>query len=160
LLARVSLPLTLVVILAACGGSKTATTEPTQGVRGEGFTIAVPEGWHVSRSTRSVVAVKGSSRLSVTTFTLLKPYDPARFEAAAKELDGVAARLAAQAGGRLTESMTSVVAGRKTRSYRFVSKGMPTRIGFVLVGKDEYQLVCSGDTGSPCDLLFSSFTVS
>jgi hypothetical protein len=96
----------------------------------------------------------------VTTFKLLKSYDPARFAAAAKELDGVASRLAVQAGGKLTESTTSVVGGRKTRSYRFESKGVPTRIGFVLVGRNEYQLVCSGDTGSPCDLLFSSFTVS
>jgi hypothetical protein len=96
----------------------------------------------------------------VTTFRLLKSYDPAGFAAAAKELDGVAARLAVQAGGKLTESTTSVVAGRKTRSYRFESKGVPTRIGFVLVGRNEYQLVCSGNTGSPCDLLFSSFSVS
>ncbi len=120
----------------------------------------MPEGWHVSRSARSVVAQKGSSRLSVTTFTLLKSYDPARFPAAARELDSVAARLAAQAGGKLTESVTSVVAGRKIRSYRFESKGVATRIGFVLVGRKEYQLVCSGNTGAPCDLLFSSFTVS
>jgi hypothetical protein len=120
----------------------------------------VPEGWRVSRAARSVVAQKGSSRLSVTTFRLLKPYDPARFAAAAKELDGVAARLAVQAGGTLTESLTSVVAGRRIRSYRFESKGVATRIGFVLVARDEYQLVCSGDTGDPCDLLFSSFTVS
>ncbi len=95
----------------------------------------------------------------MTTFRLLKSYDPARFAAAANELDGVAARLAVQAGGKLTESTTSVVAGRKIRSYRFESKGVPTRIGFVLFGKSEYQLVCSGNTGSPCDLLFSSFTV-
>ena len=104
--------------------------------------------------------MKGSSRLSVSIFTLLKSYEPARFSAAAKELDGIAARLAAQAGGKLTESSTTVVAGRKIRSYRFESKGVPTRIGFVLVGRREYQLVCSGNTGSPCDLLFSSFTVS
>jgi len=114
----------------------------------------------VSRSARSVVAQQGSSRLSVTIFKLLKSYDPARFAAAAKELDGVASRLAVQAGGKLTESTTSVVGGRKTRSYRFESKGVPTRIGFVLVGRNEYQLVCSGDTGTPCDLLFSSFSVS
>ena len=120
----------------------------------------MPEGWSVSRSAGSVVATKGSSRLSVTIFRLLKPYDPARFEAAAKELDGLAAQLATKAGGRLTESATSVVAGRQIRSYRFESKGVPTRIGFVLVGKREYQLVCSGNTGTPCDLLFSSFSVT
>lgn len=96
----------------------------------------------------------------MTLFTLLKSYDPTRFAAAAKELDGIAARLAAQAGGKLTESATTIVAGRKIRSYRFESKAVPTRIGFVLVGKREYQLVCSGNTSSPCDLLFSSFIVS
>jgi hypothetical protein len=120
----------------------------------------VPVGWSVSRSARSVVATKGSARLSVTIFTLLKPYDPARFQAAARELDGIAARLASQSGGSLTQSATSVVAGRKIRFYRFESKGVPTRIGFVLVDKREYQLVCSGNTGRPCDLLFSSFSVT
>lgn len=96
----------------------------------------------------------------MTTFRLLKPYDPKRFSAAARELDSVAARLAVQAGGKLTESVTTVVAGRRIRAYRFASKGVPTRVGFVLVGRREYQLVCSGDTGGPCDMLFSSFSVS
>ena len=120
----------------------------------------MPEGWRVSRSDRSIVAAQGTATVSVTTFTLLKPYDPARFAAAAKELDGVASRLAAAAGGSLTESATTVVAGRRIRAYRFRSKGVSTRVGFVLVGRTEYQLVCSGDTGRPCDLLFSSFSVS
>jgi hypothetical protein len=97
----------------------------------------------------------------VRSFTLVKPYDPTRFGAAAKELDGIAAKLAAAAGTTLTRQETVIVAGRKTRAYRFDS----TRIGFVLIGRTEYQLLCKlapggADPGGACALLFSSFSVT
>jgi hypothetical protein len=102
------------------------------------------------------VAVRhGKSLVSVTTYALLKPYSAALFAAASKELDGVAAKLAAAAGSTLTEKQTVAVAGEKIRAYRFGE----SRIGFVLVGKREYQLLCEG-TGSACDLLFKSFRLS
>jgi hypothetical protein len=107
-----------------------------------------------------VIASHGSDLVSVTRYALLKPYDPTRFAAAARELDHLAGKLAAHSGGKLTERLTSTVDGRKIRSYRFASKGVPTRVGFVLKAKTEYQLMCSGDTDGPCDLLFSSFTSS
>jgi hypothetical protein len=91
----------------------------------------------------------------VTTYTLQKAYRPAIFPAAARELDRVAGQLATQAGEQLTERQTVEVAGQKVRAYRFGS----TRIGFVLVGKREYELLCR-DPGSACDLLFKSFSVS
>jgi hypothetical protein len=99
--------------------------------------------------------------VSVTTYTLQKTYRPALFSAAAKELDGVAAKLAAQAGKPLAAKETIKVAGQKIRSYRFGS----TRIGFVLVGKREYELLCQlppdgHDVGGACALLFQSFSVA
>ena len=150
----------MVFILAGCGGSSQPPASPGRVVQGPGFSFAAPKDWAVRRTGRALVASQGDSVVSVTRFTLLKPYDPKLFDRAAKELDGVAARLAAQSGGELSESVTTVVDGRKIRAYRFASKGTPMRIGFVLVGKQEYQLVCSGDTGEPCTLLFSSFTAA
>jgi hypothetical protein len=129
-------------------------------VQGPGFSFSVPDGWTTRRSGRALVAANGSSTLSATVYTLLKPYRPSLFPRAAKELDGLAAKLAAQGGGTLSERTTTVVDGRRIRAYRYESKGVPTRIGFVLVGRREYQLLCRGDTGKPCDLLFSSFSVA
>ncbi len=99
--------------------------------------------------------------MSVTTYTLQKPYRPALFAAATRELDGVATKLAAEAGGTLTQKETVEVAGEKIRAYRFGT----TRIGFVLVGKREYQLLCElppagQDAGGACALLFKSFRLS
>jgi hypothetical protein len=97
----------------------------------------------------------GKSRVSVTTYTLQKPYSPALFAAASKELDGVAAKLAAATGAALTEKQTVDVAGEKIRAYRFGAM----RIGFVLVGKREYQLLCE-NAGNACALLFKTFSVA
>ena len=124
-------------------------------MRGPGFSFAVPGGWHTSRTQRAVSSSNGKAQVSVTTYTLQKAYRPAIFAAAARELDRVAGQLAAQAGEKVTERRTVEVAGQKVRAYRFGS----TRIGFVLVGKREYQLLCR-DPGSACDLLFQSFSVS
>jgi hypothetical protein len=87
------------------------------------------------------------------------------FDAVAKELDGVAAKLAAQAGGKVTERVTTTVDGRKIRAYRYTGGPTETRIGFVLDGKDEYQLLCqvpegASDPDGACALLFDSFSVS
>ena len=124
-------------------------------IRGPGFTFSVPAGWKTGRTLREVTVRSGKSLVSVTTYTLLKPYRPALFAAAARELDGVAGKLAAAAGTAVTEKQTVDVAGGKIRAYRFGS----TRIGFVLVGKREYQLLCE-NPGDACTLLFKSFSVS
>jgi hypothetical protein len=124
-------------------------------VRGNGFTVEVPEGWVVSRPRGAVVARRGSGLVSVTAFPLLKAYDPTRFAAAARELDALAARLAKQAGTTLAASETVTVDGQKIRSYRYADK----RIGFFLTGKREYQLFCER-AGSACDLLYRTFTLS
>ena len=107
-----------------------------------------------------LVARKGNGLVSVTRFTLVKPYQPSKFQAAAKELDGVAAELAAKNGGKVTKRETTEVAGRKIRAYTIEENGTSLRIGFVLDDKTEYQLVCSGAARTACDLLFSSFALA
>jgi hypothetical protein len=164
LLAKALLPLTVVFILSACGGSTTSGGAAVRGVRGDGFTVRIPEGWRVTREARAVIARRGRFLVSVTRFPLLKTYDPARFDAAAKELDGIAAKLAAQAGGSVTERATTTVGGEKIRAYRYTSSASELRIGFFLVDKREYQLFCQQPSGrrdpdDACSLLFDSFTV-
>jgi hypothetical protein len=124
-------------------------------VRGPGFSFAVPGGWHTSRTQRAVSSSNGKAQVSVTTYTLQKPYRPALFAAAARELDRVADQLASQAGQKVTGRQTVEVAGRKIRAYSFGTM----RIGFVFVGKREYQLLCR-DPGSACTLLFDSFSLT
>ena len=135
-------------------------------MRGEGFTLQVPEGWKVSGAgTGKVTARKRGDLVSVTSFPLLKRYDPGKFGAAARELDGIAAKLAAQAGADLTEKTTTTVDGRHVRAYRYAEGASQIRIGFVLVDKREYQLLCRLPTGGAdpdgaCALLFDSFTLA
>jgi hypothetical protein len=163
LLARATLPLALLFILAACGGSTQPKAQATRAVHGPGFLFSVPAGWTSRRTAAVVLARKGAAAVSVTPFALVKRYDPARFQAAAKELDRIAAKLAARAGGSVTESTTTTVDGRKIRSYRYESRGAHLRIGFVLDGKREYQLLCtapgSTDTDGACGLLFATFKI-
>jgi hypothetical protein len=127
--------------------------------------VQVPQSWRVTRPANGVVARKDNFRVSVTTFPLLKTYEPGMFDAVARELDGVAAKLAAQAGGKVTERVTTTVDGRKIRAYRYTGGPTQTRIGFVLDGKREYQLLCEAPTGASdpngaCTLLFDSFTLT
>jgi hypothetical protein len=152
--ARVVLPLALLFILSACGGGTKTPPLSTRLVRGPGFSFAAPGGWRTTRTQHAVASSGGGAQVSVTTYTLQKAYRPALFAAAARELDRVASQLAAEAGQKLTERETVEVAGRKIRAYRFGTM----RIGFVLVGRREYQLLCR-QPGAACTLLFDSFSV-
>ena len=81
--------LTVALILAGCGGE--SAEEPPQIVRGQGYSYAAPAGWEVKRSAKTTAAEEGDvDRVQVTTFRLVKPYRPALFAAASKELDRVA----------------------------------------------------------------------
>ena len=161
---------------AACGSSHHAATTTVsvarQTVSGPGFTFDAPASWRVGQGDRSVTAQSAASPpaiVSATVYRIGKAYAPSDFAAAAKELDGVAAKLAAAAGGAITERETATVAGRKIRAYRFTAtrKGAAyhDRVGFVLSGKREVQLLCeapagAGDPDGACALLFSSFRLS
>ena len=172
-----TLPIILALVvpfaLVACGGgSKQAQPSRNAVVKGVGFRFEAPPGW-TAKSTETAAEARrdaaGSALVSATTFTLLKPYTPALFPLAAKELDRVAAKLAAQSKSTLTESTTVTVDGRKVRAYRLTvhpASGAPfdERIGFVLRGKKEYQLLChapvgAGDPDGACALLYSTFTI-
>ena len=154
MLAKAVLPFALLFILSGCGGAAQKTRGPTAGVRGQGFTFEVLQGWRISRPRDAVVARDGKGLVSVTVFPLRKAYDPARFDDVVKALDSVAARLATAAHSSVSESESITVADRKTRAYRYDGK----RIAFVLEGAREYQLFCSPDSDA-CDLLFESFSL-
>ena len=170
-LASAAVVVTAGLALAGCGGgTKHATnTVPTeQKVRGDGYSYTAPAGWQVAGTERGTTATgSGSQLLSVTVYKLVKPYAPARFAAAAKELDGVAARLAPGRGGSLAASRTVKVAGRDSRSYRikYAVKGVALQqeVTFVLSGSTEWQLVCrrtAADPDTPCSTLLSSFAIA
>jgi hypothetical protein len=159
LVAKVVLPLAALFILSACGGATQSKAKSTRVVRGTGFSFSIPRSWQSSTATGIVAARRGNASVSVRTYTLVKAYDPARFAAAAKELDGIAGKLAAAAGTSLAEKRTTTVDGVKVRAYRFGS----TRIGFFLAGRREYQLLCrlapdGSDRDGACSLLFASFS--
>jgi predicted Zn-dependent protease len=131
-------------------------------VHGPGFSFSLPAGWNVGKSANALTARKGSSAVSVTRFTLVKPYRTKLFERVAKELDAVAEKLAAKSGATVTERTTTTVDGRRIRAYRFATAATKTRIGFVLDGRREFQLLCqepgaAGDSDGACALLFGSF---
>jgi hypothetical protein len=155
--------LSAVVIVAGCGGSAPREAPTTTMVRGHGFALATPTGWQVANGWNKVVVRDGTYLVSVARFRLLKPYDPARFAAAAAELDRVVATLAARAKGAVTERTTTSVDGSRVRAYRYRTAAVETRIGFVLRGRLEYELLCrrpagAADRDGACALLFSSFT--
>ncbi len=124
----------------------------------------MPTDWTIRRTPTSVVGRNGSALVSATRFALLKPYEPAQFGSAARELDQVVLRLASESGARVSERTTTTVADRKIRAYRFANDSTETRIGFVLTGTREVQLLCrapadENDPDGACALLFESFSV-
>ena len=156
MLARAFLPLALLFILAACGGSKQETHTTSIGIRGDGFVFEALPGWKITRPPAGVEARAGDALVSVTHFPLRRAYDESQFATATKALDAVAARLAKAAGATVDRAETVTVGNRKGRSYRYGTR----RIGFVLRGRDEYQLFCTQQQSAACDLLFSTFTLT
>lgn len=124
-------------------------------MRGDGYAFEALPGWRVSRPPDGVVARSGEALVSVTRFPLRQAYDESQFDTVAKTLDGVAAKLAKAAGTTIATAETVTVADRKVRAYTYGS----SRIGFVLAGRNEYQLFCA-PAGAACDLLFDSFTLT
>ncbi|HZO98149.1 MAG TPA: hypothetical protein VFB42_12330 [Gaiellaceae bacterium] len=146
--------LVLACILAGCGGSGSANW---QRVEGDGFRFEAPAGWAVSGTS---AAGEGPDRVEVSVFRLVRPYDPSRRAAAARELDGVAARLARQLHGRVSARSSVRVAGLDGRAYTVDYERRVEEITFLLDGRREYQLLCrraeGGDDGA-CRRLVASF---
>jgi hypothetical protein len=147
------------LILAGCGGS---ASEKLQVVSGEGFQFQAPSDWNVSRVARGVAAASGPVNLvQAQHFVLVKPYRPALFGKTIRELNGTASRLAQQNAGHVAASATRKIAGRKSRYYRIdFGPGKSEEIAFVLIGKDEYYLLCrrsSDASDADCTRFFSTF---
>jgi hypothetical protein len=170
---RVSLAFILALFVSACGSSSPKPPTATKLVRGPGFTFAAPASWRVRHSAASASAEssrKGQASVSASVSRLENAYTPDGFDEATKELDGVAAMLAAQLGGRVTDGKTSTVGGMRIREYSLTARDahghrVDDRLGFVLSGKREVELLCqapaaSRDPDGACALLFGTFRLT
>jgi hypothetical protein len=136
-----------------------------QTIKGDGFTFSAPAVWSENDTSNGLTVADGKvDLLQVSHFRLEKPYRIAEFDAVSKELDGVAAGVAKQTGGKVVDRKTIQVTARKTRYYRIdFGPGKTEEIAFVLQGEDEYQVLCrreSGAADTTCAQLFSSFALS
>jgi len=148
--------LVLALILTGCGG---AGNSNWQQVQGSGFRFQAPAGWKVVGVTASNGPV---DRVQVNEFRLVHAYVHAKQAGAAKELDGVAVRLAQQLKGKVTSRGTLEVNGLDARTYAIVHKGLAEQFTFVLRGQHEYELLCrraAGADDAACRELVSSFRV-
>jgi hypothetical protein len=153
------------LFLAGCGGDGGASTAEKV-VRGSGYRFSVPAEWSVSRSPRVVQVSEGIELVSVTRYPLVHAFRPALWEKVIPELDRTAAGVAQQQDGNVAASRTTLVSGRRARSYdiEYTREGekLVERITFVLRGKTEYYLLCryedGGDTDA-CERLLATFTL-
>jgi hypothetical protein len=161
--------------LTGCGGTASGEAEqiPLQKVSGPGFTFSAPENREIQRTPRSVnvlPAEEGGAELeSVTIFPLVKPYRPALWPQAARELDSVAGRLAASLDGELDQEPRTVRrGGLRGRLYEIAYERegveLRQRLTLLLSRRTEYQLLCrweaDADLPEACTHLESSFSVS
>src|SRR5687767_6680176 len=173
------IPLVLALVtLAGCGGGEdepglTEQVLQTRTVSGPGFTFQAEQGREIARTPRSVTvlpAADGSQELeSVTIFRLVKPFRPALWPQAARELDGVAGRLAESLGGQQERQPKTVrIAGLRGRQYEIGYEREGTqlrqRLTLLLSRRTEYQLLCrwADAAGKPpaCALLEATFRIS
>ena len=90
----------------------------------------------------------GPESVAVAVFRLAKPFRPALWDEAVRELNDVAARLAERLGptALVARSDSATLDGRRARSYVITygreGRAMEDRVVFVLRGRREYQLTC------------------
>ncbi|MBV8257455.1 MAG: hypothetical protein JO073_06505 [Actinobacteria bacterium] len=150
-------------MVGACGSSG-GSARATKVLEGPGFSFSAPATWSVRRAPGSVAVRRQGATVSAAVYRIGKAYDPSQFALAARELDAVAARAAAVAGGRITQSRTTSVASRKARVYDLATPNRKLHIGFLLDGRREFQLLCEAPLAAAfpdaaCALLFSSFAL-
>jgi hypothetical protein len=159
--------LLILAVLAASCGSSAKDSGDERVLRGPGFSFSAPATWAVQRTATSVsVRPKRASSMlvSAAVYRIGKAYTPSQFAAAARELDRVAARAAAAAGGTVTRARTSTVAARRGRVYDLDTPRRRIHLGFVLSDRREYQLLCEAPRAAAfpddaCALLFASFAL-
>jgi hypothetical protein len=151
------------ILAAGCGGGNGGTRI----IAGTGYSFSAPADWSVVRSQRSLQVEHGLQLVSVTRFPLLRVFRTELWPKAVPEMDRSAAGLAADQHGTVTARTTTTVAGQRARrydiAYELGGKKLTERVGFVLRGKTEYELLCrfeQGKSSSACDTLFSSFRLT
>ncbi len=102
--------------------------------------------------------------VAAAVYRIGKPYRASQFAAAARELDEVAARAAAAAGGKVTRARTTTVAEQQVRVYDLDTPRRRIHVAFLLSGRREFQLLCEAPRAAAfpdaaCALLFSSFAL-
>ena len=134
---------------------------------GEGYAFSVPGNWTMTRTARSREASHGIEVVSVTRFPLLRTYRPALWSEVVPEIDRSAAGIASDQHGVVTGRATVTIAGEQARRYDVAyerdGKRLVERLGFVLHGRIEYELLCRferGKSASGCALLFGSFRLT
>ena len=147
------------LILAGCGGSSAPKPEAWQAVRAPGLHFQAPRSWQVTRAKAKVAAKDGPDFVEVTTFSLVRAYDPSLFGPVRGELDRRMTTVAGQSSGSVTAHRTDTVAGIKSHSYDVTVGDRVETYTFVLRGMREYQLLCSADA-DVCARLLTSFAVS
>ena len=148
------------VFAAGCGGGNGGTRI----IAGTGYSFFAPADWSVVRGQRTLQVAHGLRLVSVTRFPLLRTFRTELWPKAVPEMDRSAAALAADQRGAVVARMTTTVGGQRARRYDIVyqlgGKKLTERVGFVLRGKTEYELLCRFEqvkSSSACDTLFSSF---
>jgi hypothetical protein len=149
-----------VLVLSGCGGAHGGTRI----VAGTGYSFTAPADWKVVRFQRSVQVAHGVQLVSVTRFPLLHRLRPELWPKAVPEMDRSAEGLAADQHGAVVSRGTTTAAGQRARRYDIAyqrgGKKLTERVGFVLRGKTEYELLCRferGKNASACETLFASF---
>ena len=152
-----------VVVATGCGGSHVASKP----IAGRGYSFETPANWTVVRTQRTVQVSRGVKLVSVTRFPLLRAYRPELWPKVVVEIDRSAAELAAGQKGSVSSRATLTIAGLRARRYDIAyargGKRLTERVGFVLHGKTEYELLCRFERGkdsAACDLLFRSFRLT
>jgi hypothetical protein len=157
--------------LAACGsggGSSESSPKGEQLLRGAGFRFRAPADWKVVRRDTTVGASPrplAPEVVSVSVFRTTKPYDPALFQKATKELDGLAGDLAKRLHGTVQSKATTSLQGQKVRQYVIAYKkgedDVREKITFLFKGRTEYYLLCQwkASDGEPatCARLLKTF---
>jgi hypothetical protein len=159
--------LAALLALSGCGEEEAGSRVIT----GPGYTFLAPGDWELEQKPRTlaVTRVDGVETVAVSSFRLARRFRPALWPAAVRELDRVAGQLADRLSpaAEISPGRTRIVAGRRARVYDIryerAERQLVERVGFVLDGRREFQLLCRWSVEQAavgmeaCGQLFRSF---